>query len=37
VTLRHAGVPDDDFGRQHAEGWTFILGALAARLAKRPP
>ncbi|MEZ4400714.1 MAG: SRPBCC domain-containing protein [Kofleriaceae bacterium] len=32
VTIRHAGVPDDEFGRQHGEGWTFILGSVAQRL-----
>jgi uncharacterized protein YndB with AHSA1/START domain len=35
VTLRHTGVPDDDFGRQHGDGWGFVLGALAERLARR--
>jgi uncharacterized protein YndB with AHSA1/START domain len=35
VTLRHTGVPDDDFGRQHGEGWAYALGAIAARFAKR--
>jgi uncharacterized protein YndB with AHSA1/START domain len=25
VTLRHSGLPDDDMGRQHLEGWTWIL------------
>jgi uncharacterized protein YndB with AHSA1/START domain len=34
VTLRHAGVPDDDFGRQHGEGWAFALGAIAERFKK---
>ncbi len=33
VTLVHSGVPDDAFGRQHAEGWAFILDAIAQRLA----
>ena len=28
VTLRHSGVPDDDFGRQHRNGWTFVLEAI---------
>ena len=28
VTLRHSGVPDDDMGRQHKEGWTWILSML---------
>lgn len=31
VTLRHTGVPDDDFGRQHGEGWAYVLGAIAER------
>jgi len=35
VTLRHSGVPDDDFGRQHGEGWAFMLSAIEARFAKR--
>jgi uncharacterized protein YndB with AHSA1/START domain len=36
VTLRHAQLPDDDMGRQHEEGWTFVLQALADRFAARP-
>ena len=35
VTLRHAGVPDDELGHQHKEGWTWILNALADALAPR--
>ena len=35
VTLRHSGVPDDDFGRQHAEGWGWMLGAIEEAFAKR--
>lgn len=35
VTLRHAGVPDDELGRQHKDGWTWILNALADALAAR--
>ncbi len=35
VTLRHSGVPDDELGRQHKEGWTWILSALADALASR--
>jgi uncharacterized protein YndB with AHSA1/START domain len=31
VILRHAGVPDDDMGRQHKEGWTSFLSMLAER------
>ena len=33
VTLRHSGVPDDEMGRQHKEGWAWVLGALADALA----
>jgi uncharacterized protein YndB with AHSA1/START domain len=33
VTLRHTDLPDDDMGRQHEEGWKFVLGAIADRLA----
>ena len=29
VTLRHSGVPDDELGHQHKEGWTWMLSALA--------
>jgi uncharacterized protein YndB with AHSA1/START domain len=35
VTLRHSGVPDDDFGRQHGEGWAYVLGSIEQRFAKR--
>jgi hypothetical protein len=35
VTLRHTGVPDDEFGRQHGEGWAFVLSAMEQRFAKR--
>ena len=31
VTLRHANVPDDAMGRQHEEGWNFVLSAIASR------
>ncbi|MGZ3504983.1 MAG: SRPBCC family protein [Vulcanimicrobiaceae bacterium] len=34
VTLRHSGVPDDELGRQHKEGWTWILEMLAERFAQ---
>jgi uncharacterized protein YndB with AHSA1/START domain len=33
VTLRHTGVPDDDMGRQHKEGWTWLLSSVAERFA----
>jgi uncharacterized protein YndB with AHSA1/START domain len=35
LTLRHTDVPDNELGRQHAEGWGFVLGAIEARFAKR--
>jgi hypothetical protein len=35
VTLRHSGVPDDEMGRQHAEGWGWVLSMLAERFAKK--
>lgn len=35
VTLRHSGVPDDEMGRQHKDGWTWILSTLAEGLAAR--
>src|SRR5712692_8009593 len=35
VTLRHSGVPDDEMGRQHKEGWTWVLSALAEGFASR--
>lgn len=37
VTLHHAGVPDDERGRQHREGWSWMLSMLAQRFAARPP
>jgi uncharacterized protein YndB with AHSA1/START domain len=36
VTLHHSGVPDDEAGRKHEEGWSWVLGALADSLASRP-
>ena len=31
VTLRHSGIPDDEMGHQHKEGWTWVLSMLAER------
>jgi hypothetical protein len=31
VTLRHSGVPDDEMGHRHQEGWTSVLSMLAER------
>lgn len=36
VTLRHTGVPDDAMGRQHKDGWTWILSMLAQRFEAGP-
>lgn len=33
VTLVHSGVPDDEMGRRHAEGWTWMLNNLAERFS----
>jgi uncharacterized protein YndB with AHSA1/START domain len=35
VTLRHAGVPDDELGRQHQEGWTWMLSTIAQRFGEK--
>ena len=35
VTLRHSGVPDDEMGHQHKEGWTWVLSMLAERFVSR--
>ena len=34
-TLRHSGVPDDEKGLQHKDGWTWVLSMLAQGLAAR--
>jgi uncharacterized protein YndB with AHSA1/START domain len=33
VTLRHSGVPDDEMGYKHKDGWTWFLSTLAERFA----
>jgi uncharacterized protein YndB with AHSA1/START domain len=33
VALRHSGVPDDEMGRRHEQGWAWILSKLAERFA----
>jgi uncharacterized protein YndB with AHSA1/START domain len=35
VTLHHSGLPDDAMGRQHKDGWAWILAKLAEALASR--
>ena len=37
VTLCHAGVPDDAFGLQHREGWTWVLNSLHDRFMPATP
>lgn len=34
-TLVHSDLPDDDMGRQHQEGWTFMAGALVERFSRK--
>jgi uncharacterized protein YndB with AHSA1/START domain len=33
VTLHHRGIPDDEMGRRHRDGWGFCLDALGQALA----
>jgi uncharacterized protein YndB with AHSA1/START domain len=33
VTLRHRGIPDDEMGRRHEQGWGFVLDGLVKRFA----
>jgi uncharacterized protein YndB with AHSA1/START domain len=35
MTIRHSGLPDDPVGRQHKDGWDWILSMLAQGLAAR--
>jgi uncharacterized protein YndB with AHSA1/START domain len=35
VTLRHSGVPDDEMGHRHKEGWTWILSTLEEGFVER--
>ena len=35
LVLHHAGVPDDDFGRQHAEGWGWMADMLVQKFAAK--
>jgi uncharacterized protein YndB with AHSA1/START domain len=35
VTLRHSGVPDDEMGRKHKDGWAWVLDMLAQGMAAR--
>lgn len=33
LTLRHSGVPDDEEGRKHEQGWTWVVSTFAERFA----
>lgn len=35
VTLRHSGIPDDEMGHKHKDGWTWVLSMLAERFVSR--
>ena len=35
VTLVHAGIPDDEMGRMHKDGWGYVLSSLAERFGKK--
>ncbi len=35
MTIRHSGLPDDEVGRRHKDGWAWILDMLAQGLAAR--
>lgn len=37
VTLRHSGLPDDDMGRQHQDGWAWVLSMLSERFGSGQP
>jgi len=32
LTLTHSGLPDDEMGRGHEEGWKNITGVLAEKI-----
>jgi uncharacterized protein YndB with AHSA1/START domain len=34
-TLRHSGVPDDEMGLRHKDGWNWILSMLAQGMAAK--
>jgi len=34
-TLRHSGVPDDEMGLRHRDGWNWILSMLAQGMAAK--
>jgi uncharacterized protein YndB with AHSA1/START domain len=34
-TLRHSGVPDDEMGHRHKDGWNWVLSMLAQGMAAK--
>ncbi len=37
MTIVHRGIPDDDLGRSHERGWTFLLARTAEHFEKERP
>ena len=35
VTLHHSGIPDDELGRSHQDGWTWMLSMLEQRFRSK--
>ena len=35
MTLVHRGVPDDDIGRTHEDGWTYLMSRLEKQFPRR--
>jgi hypothetical protein len=35
MTIVHRGVPDDEMGRRHERGWTWLLSRLETDLAEK--
>ena len=34
LVLTHSGLPDDEFGRSHEDGWKHFTGVLAEKIKK---
>jgi len=37
MTLVHSGLPDNDKGRRHKEGWYYFLGLFSSNFVKASP
>ncbi|HEX8794444.1 MAG TPA: SRPBCC domain-containing protein [Polyangiaceae bacterium] len=37
MTIVHRGVPDDEQGRKHEDGWAFILSTIGMRFERKGP